>query len=132
MGDMSGEYAGQCKNWDVFSFQKLCTDPCNLGPCIIMLQHEVMVVDERHNNGPQVLVTVSLCIQKSINKMHLCWLTITYTCPYHNPTRSATLTSANRSPTLRHKRCLPSALYSENRDLSVKRTPLESARCTQI
>ncbi len=24
-----------CKNWDVFSFQELCTDPCNMGPCII-------------------------------------------------------------------------------------------------
>ncbi len=24
-----------------------------MGPCIIMLQHEVMVVDEWHNNGPQ-------------------------------------------------------------------------------
>ncbi len=45
-----------CKNWDVFSFQELCTDPCNMGPCIIMLQHEVMVVDEWHNNGPQDLV----------------------------------------------------------------------------
>ncbi len=53
-----------CKNWDVFSFQELWTDPCNMGPCIIMLQHEVMVVDEWHNNGPQDLITVSLCIQK--------------------------------------------------------------------
>ena len=42
-----------------------------MGPCIIMLQHEVMVVDEWHNNGPQDLVTVSLCIQNAINKMHL-------------------------------------------------------------
>ncbi len=32
------------KNWDVFSFQELCTDPCNMGPCIITLQHEVMVM----------------------------------------------------------------------------------------
>ncbi len=39
-------------------------------------------------------------------------------------TRSTTLTSANRSPTRRHTRCLPPALYSENRDSSVKRTPL--------
>ncbi len=31
-----------------------------------------MVVDEWHNNGPQDLVTVSLCIQNAINKMHLC------------------------------------------------------------
>ncbi len=75
-----------CKNWDVFSFQEFCTDPCNMGPCIIMLQHEVMVVDEWHNNGPQDLVTVSLCIQNAINKMHLCLLSITYACPYHNPT----------------------------------------------
>ncbi len=29
-----------------------------MGPCIMMLQHEVMVVDEWHNNGPQDLVTV--------------------------------------------------------------------------
>ncbi len=74
------------KNWDVFSFQELCTDPCYMGPCIIMLQHEVMVVDEWHNNGPQALVTVSMCIQNAINKMHLCSLSITYACPYHNPT----------------------------------------------
>ncbi len=38
------------------------------------------------------------------------------------------LTSTNRSPTRCHTRCLPSALYSENRDSSVKRTPLQSAR----
>ncbi len=75
-----------CKNWDVFSFQELFTDHCNMGQCIIMLLHEVMVVDEWHNNGPQDLVTVSLCIQNAINKMHLCSLSITYTCPYHNPT----------------------------------------------
>ncbi len=75
-----------CKNWDVFSFQELCTDPCNIGPSIIMLQHKVMVVEEWHNNGPQDLVTVSLCIQNGINKIHLCSLSITYACPYHNPT----------------------------------------------
>ncbi len=122
-----------CKNWDVFSCQELCTDPCNMGPCIIMLQHEVMVVDEWHNNGPQDLVAVSLCIQNAINKMHLCSLSITYAAHTITPpppwaTRSTTLTSANRSPTRRHTRCLPSALYSENRDSSVKRTPLQSAR----
>ncbi len=42
------------------------------------------------------------------------------------------LTSANRSPTRRHTRCLPSALYSENRDSSVKRTPRQSARCHRM
>ncbi len=35
---------------------------------------------------PQDLVTVSLCIQNAINKMYLCLLSITYACPYHNPT----------------------------------------------
>ncbi len=100
----------------------LCTDPCNMGPCIIMLQHELIVVDEWHNNGPQDLVTVSLWIKNAINKMHRCSLSITYACPYHNPTttQSTSLTSANRSPTQRHTRCLPSALYSENRDSSPK------------
>ncbi len=58
-----------------------------MGPCIIMLHHEVMVVDEWHNNGPQDLVTVSLCIQNAFNKMHLCSLSITYACPYHNTQR---------------------------------------------
>ncbi len=75
-----------CKNWDVFSFQELCTDPCNMGPCIIMLQHEVMVVDEWHNNGLQDLVLVSLCIQNAINKLHLRLLSITYAYPYHKAT----------------------------------------------
>ncbi len=56
--------------------------------------------------------------------MHLC--TITPPPPW--ATRSTTLTSANRSPTQRHTRCLPSALYSENWYSSEKRTPLQSAR----
>ncbi len=67
LNDMSGEYAGHA----IFSFQELCTDPCNMGPWIIMLQHEVVVVDEWHNSGPRDLVTISLCIQNGINKMHL-------------------------------------------------------------
>ncbi len=47
-------------------------------------------------------------------------------------TQSTTLTSANRSPTWRHTRCRPSAMYSENRDSSVKRTPLQSAGCHRM
>ncbi len=131
MGDMSGEYAGHAKT-GMFSASRNCVQ--NLvtwGRALsCMLQHEVMVEDEWHNNGPQDLVTVSLCIQNAINKMHLCSFSITYSCPYHNPTTTMghSLTSANRSPTRRHTHCLPSALYSENRDSSVKRTPLQSAR----
>ncbi len=44
-------------------------------------------------------------------------------------TRSTTLTSVNHSPTRRHTAVCPSALYSENRDSSMKRTPLQNARC---
>ncbi len=91
-----------CKNWDVFSFQKLCTDPCNMGPCIIMLQHEVMFVDEWHNNGPPGSRHVSLCIKNAINKMHLCSLSITWTPLPSWANLSTTLTSANRSPIRRH------------------------------
>ncbi len=86
MGDMSGEYACHVRS-GMFSASRNCVQIlCNMGPCIIMLQHEVMVVDEWHNNGPQDLITVSLCIQNAINKMHLCSLSITYACTYHNPT----------------------------------------------
>ena len=51
-----------------------------------MLKHEVRPADEWHDNGPQDLVTVSLCIQIAIGKMHLCSLSVAYACPYHNPT----------------------------------------------
>ena len=53
------------KNWDIFSFQELCTDPCSMWPCIIMLKHEVMPANEWHN-GPQ-----DMCIQTAIDKMQL-------------------------------------------------------------
>ena len=68
---MSGEYAGQ-KNWDIFSFQELCTDPCGMEPCIVMLKHDVTEADECYDNVPQDLVTVPLCIQIAIAKMQLC------------------------------------------------------------
>jgi hypothetical protein len=50
MGDISGEFAGH-------GFQELCTDPCDMGRGIITLKHEVMAVDECHDNGPQHLIT---------------------------------------------------------------------------
>jgi sorbitol-specific phosphotransferase system component IIA len=43
-----------------FQLLGLITDLYDMGPFIIMLKHEVMVVDEWHNNGPRDLVTVSL------------------------------------------------------------------------
>ena len=72
------------KNWAIFSFQELCTDPSDMWPCIIMLKHEVMVADEWHDNGPQDLVMASLFIQMVIDKMQLCSLSVAYACPYHN------------------------------------------------
>lgn len=49
-----------------------------------MLPHEVM--NEWHKYGLENLITASLYNQIAINKMHLCWLSGAYACPYHNPT----------------------------------------------
>jgi hypothetical protein len=57
-----------------------------MGLCIIIVRHEVMAADEWHNNEPQDLITVSLCIQIAIDKMQLYLLSVAYACPYHNPT----------------------------------------------
>lgn len=88
-----------------FSFQELCAYPYNMGPCI-MLQPELMVVDEWH----QDLVKLFLCIQSAINKMHLCLLT--YTCPCHNSIHKSL---ANTTPYT-----LKSALSRENQDSSLR------------
>jgi hypothetical protein len=58
-----------------------------MGPGIIMLKHEVMTSDEWHDNGPQDLVTLSMCVHTAIDKMQLCSMSIgAKACPYHNPT----------------------------------------------
>lgn len=51
------------KSQDILSCQEVCTDPCDTWPCIDVLRDKVMVVDERYNNEPRDLITVSLCIQ---------------------------------------------------------------------
>ena len=58
----------------------------DMGTCIIMLKLEGMAVDEWHDNGPQDLITISLCIEMAIEKMQLHLLSIAYACTYHNPT----------------------------------------------
>ena len=71
---------------------------------------EMMEADEWHDNGPQDLVMVSLCIQIAIDKMQLFTMSVAYACPYHNPTapmEHTVHTVENRSPTRRHTRCLP-------------------------
>ena len=52
---------------------------------MIMLNHEVMAVDERHDNGPQDLVTISVH-SIAINKMQLYSLPVAYACTYYNLT----------------------------------------------
>lgn len=44
--------------WDVFSFQDLCTHPCNMGPYIMLLQG-LMVAGPFLSPGPQDLVRCS-------------------------------------------------------------------------
>jgi hypothetical protein len=51
-----------------------------------MRKHEVLLEDEWHENGPQHLATVSLCIQFAIDEMQFCSLSVAYACPYHIPT----------------------------------------------
>ena len=82
-----------------FSFQELCTGLCDMGPCIIMLKNEV---DEWHDNGPQDLVTISLCIHIAINKMQLSWLFVAYACPYHNPIMRHSVHNIDISKPLAH------------------------------
>ncbi len=75
-----------CKNWDVFSFQELCTDSCNRGnalSCCNMRWWSWM-------NGTTMGLRISsryLCAFKmpSIKCTCVC-LSITYACTYHNPT----------------------------------------------
>ncbi len=66
--------------------------------------------------------------------MHLCSLSITYACPYHNPTATTGQSTATMGHSIHNVdiskplRCLPCLLSHENRDSSVKKTPLQSAR----
>ncbi len=85
------------------------------------LEHAVVYADPEHPKQWVICPVTMLAMQE-----HTPAHTITPPPPW--ATRSTTLTSANRSPTRRHTHCLPSAMYSENRDSSVKRTPLQSAR----
>jgi hypothetical protein len=93
------------KNWDIFIFQELCTDPYDMGLWIVMLKHEVMAADEA--DGTTICLNISsryLCAFKLPSiKMQLCSMSVAYAFPHHNPTPPwgtlfTTLTSANHSP----------------------------------
>ncbi len=81
-----GEYAGDARTGMFSAFRNCVQILVTWVRALSCYNMRVMVVDEGHNNGPQDLVTVSLCIQNDINKIHLCSLSITYACPYHDPT----------------------------------------------
>ena len=72
MVDMSGEFAGH-ERTGTFPDSRNCVHiHVTWGRALSTLKHEAMAADEWHNNGPQDLVTVSLCIQIAIDKMQLC------------------------------------------------------------
>ncbi len=131
MGDMSAEYAGHART-GMFSPSRNCVQilaTCTLSCCNTRWWSWM--------NATTMGLRISsqyLCAFKMPSIKCTC-----VRCPKHTPahtitlpppwaTQSTKLTSENRSPTQCHTRCLPSALYSENRDSSVKRRPLQSAR----
>jgi hypothetical protein len=73
-----------------------------MGQCIIMLKHKVMAAAKWHDNGPQNLITVSLCIKIAIDKLQLCLLSVAYACPYHNPTMGHSIHNVDISKPLAH------------------------------
>jgi hypothetical protein len=84
MGDMSGEYAGHGRTWNIFSFRELWTDSCDTSLALYWnrrwwQQMNATTMDHRISSR-------YLCIQISIDKMQLCSLSIAYASPYHNPT----------------------------------------------
>ena len=103
------------KNWDIFSIQELCTD--QHGAVHYHAETWGDGSDEWHDNGPQDLTLLSLCIQIAIDQIQLCSLFVAYACPYHNPTMG------QLSKPLAHT----TAQYSWNRYSSLKSTLLQRA-----
>lgn len=128
---LNGRHVGSifqpCKNWDVLSFLELCRGPWNMGLCS-MLQHEVTVVKQWHNNCPQDLE--SLCLHNGIDKMRLCL--------NHNP--NATISKPPTHQWKKPSKCLlpsdlrvcPSRLWQQTADRSRRACEWASPRwCMQ-
>ncbi len=85
MGHMSGEHADHART-GMFSASRNCVQ------ILATWGHGLSCCKMRWwswMNGTTMSLRISsqyLCIQNAINKMHLCSLSITYACPYHNPT----------------------------------------------
>ena len=72
---------------------------------------------------------VTLCMQNAINEMHLCLLSITCTCPYHNPTATMghSIYNVDISKQLTHMTPHTlSAIYPN------RKKPLQCARCHRM
>lgn len=95
------------------ALMELCTDPCDVMLCIIML-----------------LFTISLCRLNTINKMHLCVLSMPHTCLFHYPSTAMghyiQNVDVNKLLTRMMPYTLSSTLSGANRDPSVNRTPVQS------
>ncbi len=80
MGDMSGEYAGHART-GMFSASRNCVQ------ILVTWGRALSCCNMRWwswMNGTTMGLRISS--RYLINKMHLCSLSITYACPYHNPT----------------------------------------------
>ena len=84
----------------------------NFRLCIIMLKHEVMVADEWHNNGPQDLVMVSLCIQIAFDKIKLCSLSVVYA--HTTPCRQSAICPVQLKMGKAHFSSVPMAIEDEH------------------
>ncbi len=93
MGDKSSENAGHART-GIFSASRNCVQILATWgralSCCNMKWWSWM-------NGTTMGLRISshLCIQNAITKMHLCSLSITYACPYHNPTATMGHTNHN-------------------------------------
>ncbi len=97
---------------------------CTFEPCIIMLQHVAVGVDEGRNNGPQILINWHQQNAPVLLPAH-------FMIPPPWGTLLTTLTLANLLPTQCHTHCLPSAWYIEKQFSSVKKTLPQTAGCHQ-
>lgn len=105
------------RTW-MFSASRNCIQILG-GPCGTMLHPEVMVMDEWHNGGPRDLLTVSPCIQNTVDKNAPVFVVYKIHLPTHNPgaTMGRSIHNADVSKPLTHTKpyTRPSAPYSDTR-----------------
>ncbi len=93
-----------CKNWDVFSFQELCTDTCNMGPCIIMLQHEVMVYNfVQYRYTTRFINRQEISVYSTMKAYYCTNLTVSAICFIINCAHLLYAQNSQNVPHLKHK-----------------------------